>query len=254
MEKVLVVFASRSNKRVYDRVVAELSKLGVQFEFRVCSAHKTPDELDVILRKDYSLIIAGAGMAAHLAGVIAARKVVPVIGVPCSDSFSGLDAFLSTLQMPPGIPVLCVGVDCAEEAALAASLMMKKPSSVSVMVKSGFAERAADTLSRLGARYELSYVLAEDSVNIRFVPLDEVGEAVSDGKLVINCPVSEKANGRDALRLLSIRQGLWVGLNRADNAAVAAAGILGMYGAVSSYRQEVRSAVVSADKEECVVQ
>ncbi|MBI3034182.1 AIR carboxylase family protein [Candidatus Woesearchaeota archaeon] len=251
MGTVLVIFASKSNKAVYDRVVSRLKELNAPFELRICSAHKSPGKLDEILNGSKpSAIIAGAGMAAHLAGAIAARTMTPVIGVPCSDNFNGLDALLSTLQMPPGIPVLSVGIDAAEEAADAAALIAKGWKKVSVLVKSPYAERSADMLKRLNVQYELSYILQDDCINIRFVSIAGAGKVGKPNGLTINCPVKENTSAKDALKLASIKNGIWVSLNRADNAAVAAAEIVGNNKALADYRKEIAAAVINADKEE----
>ncbi len=250
MGKILVVFGSKSNKPVYGRVCAELKKQGADFELRIASAHKTPELVNDILKNKYGVIIAGAGMAAHLAGVIASRTTTPVIGVPCSDNFGGLDSLLSTLQMPPGIPVLCVGIDAAEEAALAAIMIAKGCKKVSVLVKSPYAEKSADMLSKLNVPYELSYILQDDCINIRFVSIAGAGKIEKTDCLVINCPFKEKTVDKDALKLSKIKNGVWVGLNRADNAAVAAAEIAGSQMELFVYRKEVAAAVIKADEEE----
>ncbi len=251
MGRVLVVFGSKSNKKVYDRVCAELKRLNADFDLRVCSAHKTPVFLDKILEKKYSVIIAGAGLAAHLAGVIASKTTAPVIGVPCNDNLGGLDSLLSTLQMPPGIPVLCVGVDRAEDAASAAVKIMNAPEKVSVIIKNSYAEKAADMLLKLNVPYELSYELETDMINIRFIDLKDIKKADEGNALIINCPISENpASESNALRLLEIGSGLWVGINRAENAAIASAEILGKEKELLDYRKEIASAVIDADKEE----
>ncbi len=101
-----------------------LEHFGVGHETRVLSAHKTPDQAiefaATAADKGFEIIIAGAGKAAHLAGVMAAKSLLPVIGVPLSASLDGLDALLSTVQMPNGIPVATVAVDGSTNAALLA--------------------------------------------------------------------------------------------------------------------------------------
>lgn len=101
-----------------------LENFGISHETRVLSAHKTPDQAiefaATAADSGFSVIIAGAGKAAHLAGVMAAKSLLPVIGVPISASLDGMDALLSTVQMPTGIPVATVAVDGANNAALLA--------------------------------------------------------------------------------------------------------------------------------------
>ena len=106
-----------------------LESLGIQAEIRVVSAHRTPDEAAACARgaelEGFEVIIAYAGMAAHLAGVVAAHTQLPVIGVPVSaGALGGVDAALSTLQMPPGTPVASVAIDGARNAALLAARIL----------------------------------------------------------------------------------------------------------------------------------
>lgn len=101
-----------------------LDRFGISWDMRVLSAHKTPDEAIAFAssaaERGVKVIIAGAGKAAHLAGVMAAKSLLPVIGVPLSASLDGIDALLSTVQMPTGIPVATVAIDGAANAALLA--------------------------------------------------------------------------------------------------------------------------------------
>ncbi len=101
-----------------------LDDFGIEHDTRVLSAHKTPDEAihfaTTAADQGFEVIIAGAGKAAHLAGVMAAKSLLPVIGVPISASLDGMDALLATVQMPTGIPVATVAIDGANNAALLA--------------------------------------------------------------------------------------------------------------------------------------
>jgi len=105
-----------------------LEEFGIDHETRVLSAHKTPDEAiefaTTAASQGFEVIIAGAGKAAHLAGVMAAKSLLPVIGVPISASLDGMDALLATVQMPTGIPVATVAIDGATNAALLAVAML----------------------------------------------------------------------------------------------------------------------------------
>ena len=107
-----------------EKAAAILDRFGVENEVKVLSAHKTPDQaLDFAANAGadgFGVIIAGAGKAAHLAGVMAAKSLLPVIGVPISATLDGMDALLSTVQMPTGIPVATVAIDAAANAALLA--------------------------------------------------------------------------------------------------------------------------------------
>lgn len=115
---------SGSDRPVMEKAGAMLDRFGIDHEIRVLSAHKTPDQAFEFAAnaagEGFGVIIAGAGKAAHLAGVMAAKTLLPVIGVPISASLDGLDSLLSTVQMPTGIPVATVAIDAAPNAALLA--------------------------------------------------------------------------------------------------------------------------------------
>ena len=127
--KIGVVMGSTSDWGVMSGATAILDQFGVEYEKRVLSAHRTPAALEEWVsgarERGMAAIIAGAGGAAHLAGVVAAFTTLPVIGVPIkSRSLEGLDSLLSMVQMPSGIPVATVGIDGAKNAALLAIAMM----------------------------------------------------------------------------------------------------------------------------------
>ena len=112
--KVLIVMGSKSDLPVMEESAGILKQFGVDYEMRILSAHRCPDEVAELAknaRQDgCGCFIAGAGMAAHLAGVIAAHTTLPVIAVPLDASLSGMDALLAMVQMPPGIPVGTMGI------------------------------------------------------------------------------------------------------------------------------------------------
>lgn len=123
MKKVAIIMGSDSDLPVVKPAADTLKEFGVPFTVRVLSAHRTPEELRAFVstaaENGYGVIIAAAGKAAHLAGSVAANTVLPVIGIPVkSSTLDGLDALLSTVQMPAGIPVATVAIDGAKNAAL----------------------------------------------------------------------------------------------------------------------------------------
>lgn len=125
MKKIGIVMGSDSDLPVVEKAMVTLEKFGVPFEVHVYSAHRTPMEAKDFAKNaranGFGAIIAAAGKAAHLAGAIAANTTLPVIGIPVkSSTLDGLDALLSTVQMPAGIPVATVAIDGAENAALLA--------------------------------------------------------------------------------------------------------------------------------------
>lgn len=126
MKRVGIVMGSDSDLPVIQKATSLLNELQIPFEVHVFSAHRTPEEakqFSVLARENgFGVIIAAAGMAAHLAGAIAANTTLPVIGIPCKGPvLDGLDALLSTVQMPSGIPVATVGINNGANAALLAA-------------------------------------------------------------------------------------------------------------------------------------
>jgi len=123
MSEVAVILGSESDMPIAERVVNVLEREGVSYELKVISAHRQPEELDRYLREkseEVSVFIAIAGLSAALPGVIASKTDKVVIGVPVSGKLLGLDALLSMVQMPAGVPVAVVGIDNGENAALLA--------------------------------------------------------------------------------------------------------------------------------------
>ena len=129
MKKVAIIMGSDSDLPVVEKAFATLEGLGIPFEVHIFSAHRTPGQTGyfaVSAREEgFGVIIAAAGKAAHLAGAIAANTTLPVIGIPVkSSALDGLDALLSTVQMPSGIPVATVAIDGAQNAALLAAQIL----------------------------------------------------------------------------------------------------------------------------------
>ena len=125
MKKAAVIMGSDSDLPVVEKAFAVFEEYGVPYEVHVYSAHRTPVEARIFAQeaadKGFGVIVAAAGKAAHLAGSLAANTVLPVIGIPVkSSTLDGLDALLSTVQMPSGIPVATVAIDGAQNAALLA--------------------------------------------------------------------------------------------------------------------------------------
>ena len=119
---------STSDLPVMEKTAMVLNDLRIPFEIQALSAHRTPEEVEKFAKgaagRGIKVIIAAAGMAAHLPGIIAAMTPVPVIGVPVKASLEGLDSILSILQMPPGVPVATVGVNAAQNAGILAAQIL----------------------------------------------------------------------------------------------------------------------------------
>ena len=129
MKKIGIVMGSDSDMPVVSKAIDTLNELGVPYEVHIYSAHRTPEEAKAFAERareaGFGAIIAAAGKAAHLAGAIAANTTLPVIGIPVkSSTLDGLDALLSTVQMPSGIPVATVAIDGAANAALLAAQIL----------------------------------------------------------------------------------------------------------------------------------
>ncbi len=125
---VSIIMGSTSDLKVMEKAAAFFDEMEIPFEINALSAHRTPEQVEKFAKNaeqnGIKVIIAGAGMAAHLPGVIASMTSVPVIGVPINASLDGMDALLAIVQMPPGIPVATVGINGALNAGILAAQMM----------------------------------------------------------------------------------------------------------------------------------
>ena len=162
---VSIIMGSTSDMPVMEKACKFLDEMQVPFEVNALSAHRTPDAVEQFARgakdRGIKVIIAGAGMAAALPGVIAASTTLPVIGVPIKGMLDGLDAMLSIIQMPPGIPVATVGVNGAQNAAILAVEMM-------ALADEALAVRLAEFKSGLKAKIETANMeLAEVKYNFK---------------------------------------------------------------------------------------
>ncbi len=163
--KVSIIMGSTSDLGVMEAAAKILDEFEIPFEMNALSAHRTPEAVEVFAKgakaRGIKVIIAAAGMAAHLPGVIAAMTTLPVIGVPINASLSGLDALLAIVQMPPGIPVATVAVNGAQNAGILAVQMMAlgdeelsiKLATYKDSLKSKI-EKANDDLTRIKFRFK----------------------------------------------------------------------------------------------------
>lgn len=252
-EKILVVFGSKSDKDICHSIIKLLKEESINFDLHICSAHRTPKRIDSILKGEYKIIIAGAGLAAHLPGVIASKTLSPVIGVPCKGAFDGLDSFLSIVQMPSGIPVLCVGVENSEVAANSAILIMKRNFSKINLIytkQNSSIKKCKTILETFNISFLENKNKEKNLINIEFI---EFGRGIKNDKdkLTIYCPFSDASSAEDALKFLKQSEsGLFVGLNRGENAAIAAMEILGLKEKISHYRKTLADKVIEDDIEE----
>ena len=162
MKKVAVIMGSDSDLPVVEKAINTLAEYGVPYEVHVFSAHRTPEEARVFAstarENGFGVMIAAAGMAAHLAGAIAANTTLPVVGIPVKSKYlDGIDALLSTVQMPGGIPVATVAIDGAVNAALL-SIQMLGIEDTSLAQKLDDARRAgAEKVLKKNAEIEAKY-------------------------------------------------------------------------------------------------
>lgn len=147
MTGVLILLGSKSDKAVADKAAAVLKEFGVPFTITVASAHRSPRRVEELVTADkHDVYIGMAGVAAALPGVIAALTTKPVIGVPCSGAVN-LDAILSIVQMPPGVPVATVGLDRGDNAALlACQIIATKDAALAQRLKQHKAQQAEKVL------------------------------------------------------------------------------------------------------------
>ena len=255
MVKVLVIFGSKSDEPVYNQLVAGLKHNKIDYDLRILSAHRTPDEIDAIDLDSYSLVIAGAGLSAALPGVIASKTIRPIIGVPISSNYEGLDALLSIMQMPPGISVLSVGVEKTDMAVQNTVDAIKDYSEITIVgdKEQKAVQKAIDVLKKFNIKYKISDKPDKTTVNIEFTLFDEPLEKKDE--LIIYCPLLLKDDDKAeaALNLLNHSQhGMWVGLNNGKNAAISAIEILNKDDKyteqLKKFREEMKSKVIEADK------
>ena len=152
MKKIAIIMGSDSDLPVVEKAAQTLREYGVPFEMRVMSAHRTPDIVREFIgsarEQGFGAIIAAAGKAAHLAGAAAANTTLPVIGIPIkSSTLDGLDALLSTVQMPSGMPVATVAIDGAQNAALLAIQML-------AITEPELAQKLSDARAKAAAKIE----------------------------------------------------------------------------------------------------
>ncbi|MDE2293316.1 MAG: 5-(carboxyamino)imidazole ribonucleotide mutase [Elusimicrobia bacterium] len=154
--KVLILMGSDSDLPVMKKAGETLAKFGVPYKMTVASAHRTPERVTSLIKEAEAagcgVFIAAAGMAAHLAGAVAAQTTKPVIGVPLDASLDGLDALLSTAQMPPGVPVATVAVNGAANAAhLAVQILAVSDKALAEKLALHKKEMAAGVLKKAAA-------------------------------------------------------------------------------------------------------
>jgi 5-(carboxyamino)imidazole ribonucleotide mutase len=260
--KVLVVFGSKSDAYVYEPLKASLIDSGFEVDFRFLSVHRSPELLDRELEGlSADIVVAGAGLSAHLPGVLASKILLPVIGIPCAPAFGGLDALLSIQQMPFGIPVLATAPDEIQstvEFIREASQMDLSYAAEPVQI---IVEKNKMSLPYIDSLLSRAKALAEKAgvgLSVRSQPepgavevvLVEVDSQAADapipfprikGGLRVHVPVFKESAYRDAgsaqslLKKMKANGGIWVGANNIGNGFLAGlqlANAAGNYSAV----------------------
>lgn len=164
---VSIIMGSTSDLKVMEKAAEFLNDMEIPFEINALSAHRTPDQVEKFAKgareNGIRVIIAAAGMAAHLPGVIAAMTPVPVIGVPINASLDGMDSLLAIVQMPPGIPVATVGINGALNAGILAAQMLGIDNDTIFQKTVGYKESLKDKIVK--ANQELSSIKYEYKTN-----------------------------------------------------------------------------------------
>lgn len=153
-----IIMGSDSDLKVMQEAAKVLEEFGVAFEITVCSAHRTPDRAHEYatsaIDRGLKVIIASAGGAAHLAGSLAANTTLPIIGVPINWKLEGLDALLSTMQMPPGVPVATVGIDGGKNAGLLAVQILATSDKELIKKMVDYKKKMADAINAKAKKLE----------------------------------------------------------------------------------------------------
>ncbi len=251
--KVLVVFGSKSDANIYEPLKARLLNEGHEVDFRMISVHRSPELLDRTLAGvDAGAVIAGAGLAAHLPGIVASKLLIPVFGIPCTAAIGGVDAFFAISQMPFGIPVLATAPDQYQSAVDAVGRMenlelqynFDRFNLVFERHKKNLPhfqlllERAQKIVEKAGVPLNLTDKPMPNEVNICLADISETDPesplpyppaGKDSDEIRIFVPVLNEQAYRDpysgisvARRVSSVPGGIWTGINNVGNAMLAA--------------------------------
>ena len=261
-EQVFIVFGSASDAGVFEPIKALLEARKIPCFANVLSAHRTPKELEKALKKTKAkLFIAGAGLSAALPGVVASQTIRPVIGIACAGAFEGLDSFLATVQMPPGVPVLCVNVANHSDAVRHAEnyfsgvkkiVLVETPSTNKAVLG-----KAEEVLNKLGVPFFKTSLMdfsEAKNVYLVFPDLHELETLPKTAATLIVVPVKINNVAQDAeLFFRSAKHHLFVGINRGENGALAAIQFANLSGRsdkkIVAYRKELAKKVLDSNKE-----
>jgi len=275
--KVLVVFGSKSDANIYEPLKSRLLNEGHEVDFRMLSVHRSPELLDKeLITTDAQVVIAGAGLAAHLPGILASKMLIPVFGIPCAAAIGGVDSFFAISQMPFGIPVLCTAPDQYLSAVdaigrwsrLDLKFTFDKFNLVFERNRKGLphfqmmVERAERIVDKTRIPLNVTDRPVENSVNICLVDISETDPeaplpygpaAKNSDELRLFVPVLNEQAYRDPYsaisvvrRISSVSGGVWVGVNNVGNAMLAAVQMANSMGVHSPFLTNAKKGYIHA--------
>ena len=231
---VLILFGSTSDASVYQSLFSNLQEYGLRFDFEVISAHRNPDRLEErLIEENYGCVIAGAGISAHLPGVIASKVSVPVYGIPVEAQFGGLDAVMSIQMMPRGVPVLMCGPkNLALFSPFIQAMSLLKPAwSQSIEVSASKKLQNTATFEKEFARLEIlaqqkgysTQLVDTPSNTLPLIQFVSTEADITDNPLAIHVPLLDPETRKAVNSAIScfewtVQGGLWVGVNNSINA------------------------------------
>ncbi len=275
--KILVMFGSKSDANIYEPLKARLLNEGHEVDFRMISVHRGPELLDRTLAgNNAQAVVAGAGLAAHLPGIVASKVLIPVFGIPCAAAIGGVDAYFAISQMPFGIPVLATAPDQYQSTVEAIGRWGRLDLQYSFdrfhlvfeRNKRGLShfqpllERAQRIVDKTGVALNITDRPAENSVNIYLVDISETDPecplpfpqpAKNSDELGIYVPVLNERLYRDpfaglavARRVASVPGGIWTGINNVGNAMLAALQLANAGGTHSAFLTNAKKGYIHA--------
>ncbi len=275
--KILVMFGSKSDANIFEPLKARLLNEGHEVDFRMISVHRGPELLDRTLSGiTAQAVVAGAGLAAHLPGIVASKLLIPVFGIPCGAAIGGVDAFFAIVQMPFGIPVLASAPDQYQSAVDAIGSWSRldlqytferfnlvfERSKKSQPHFQALMERAQKIADKTELALNITDKPVENSVNIYLVDISETdpecplpfpARAKNSDELGLYVPVLNEKLYRDpnaaiavARRVGSVPGGLWCGINNVGNAMLAALQLANAGGTHSAFLTNAKKGYIHA--------
>ncbi len=262
--KTTLIFGSKTDEKVYTPLIEKLKQKKIKFELKILSAHKTPKELEKLLKNTKTnLFISGAGLSAALPGVIASQTIKPVIGIPCKGAYQGTDALLSIHQMPPGIPVIGVGIEQTKNAIeLTDKYLNKKINSINLVKgktkkEKELFEKTKKHLQELKIKFkEIEFKEIQkqkNSINLVIKEVNKLNELNKTKQLLLVCPVTNKDTVKNIEKIFNAtKKHYWVGLNNYKNLAIAGIELINTHNEfdemLKKEREKARKKVLNANK------